>query len=378
VTGRRALDDALGTEAEALARAGLARTPLGKGPGIDLVSNDYLALARDPRVVGAAQAALARDGLGAGASRLLGGDRDEHRRLEEDLAALQHEAAGVLFASGGAANLGLLVALAGPEDLVVSDAGNHATLVDGIRLCGARRVIVRRGDPDAVHDALLRAPATRRRFVVVEGVHGMDGDLAPLAALADVCRRDDALLVVDEAHALGLVGPEGAGAVAAAGCEDVCVARVNPCGKALGGAGGVVTGSAALAAALHARARTFVFGTALPPSVAAGVREALRIARADTARRARPVTAARRFERAMGFDRAGGGALVPVVLGATDDAMRAAAGLTVRGFEVRAVRPPTVPEGTSRLRLSFHADHADDVPERLAAGLRELVGASRP
>lgn len=377
MTDRRSLDEALRAEIEGLAARGLVRRPLGLGRGLDVLTNDYLALARHPTVVAAATAALARDGLGAGASRLLGGDRDEHRLLEEAFARLQGEAAAALFPSGTAANVGLLGALAGEGDVVVSDVWNHASLVDGIRLCGARRVIVPHGDADAVHAALVKAPGTGRRFVVVEGVHGMEGDVAPLAALADVCRRDDALLVVDEAHALGLLGPDGAGAVAAAGCQDVVAARVNPCGKALGGAGGVVTASRAVIATLHARARTFLFATAVPPAVAAGVRAALELMRAEPARRARPLALARRFEAEVGVARAGGGALVPWIVGAPDDAVAAATALLARGFEVRAVRPPTVPDGTSRIRFSFHADHRDEDVARLVAAVREL-SAPRP
>ena len=378
MTDRRALDEALRAEIEGLAARGLVRRPLGLGRGLDVLTNDYLALARHPAVLSAATAALARDGLGAGASRLLGGDREEHRRLEEAFARLQGEEAAALFPSGSAANVGLLGALAGPDDLVVSDAWNHASLVDGIRLSGARRALVPHGDADAVHDALARAPAAGRRFVVVEGVHGMEGDAAPLAALAEVCRRDGALLVVDEAHALGLLGPDGAGAVAAAGCEDVVAARINPCGKALGGAGGVVTASRAVIATLHARARTFLFATALPPPVAAGVRAALEIMRAEPARRARPLALARRFERDAGIERTGAGALVPWIVGAPDDAVAAATTLLAQGFEVRAVRPPTVPDGTSRIRFSFHADHGDDAVARLAGAVRALAVARRP
>lgn len=378
MTDRRALDGALRAELEALAERGLVRAPLALGEGIDLLTNDYLGLSRHPAVIAAARHVLEREGLGARASRLLGGDHEAHRLLEDAFASLQSEEAAVLFPSGSAANVGLLGLLAGPADLYVSDALNHASLVDGIRLSGARRAIVPHGDVGAVDEALRDADGGGRRFVVVEGVHGMEGDAAPLGALADVCRRRGALLVVDEAHALGLLGPDGAGAVAAARCEDVVAARVNPCGKALGGAGGVVTASRAIAASLHARARSFVFATALPPSVAAGVHTALGVMRAEPARRARPLALARRFEAGVGAARRGDGALVPWIVGAPQDALAAAASLRARGYEVRAVRPPTVPEGTSRLRFSFHADHADGDVDGLLDAIGALAAGPRP
>lgn len=370
------LDAALAAELARLAARGLVRAPTTLGPGVDLLTNDYLGLSRHPAVVAAARTALERDGLGARASRLLGGDHEEHRLLEAAFATFQGAEAAVLFSSGSAANVGCLTALLSPQDLAVSDALNHASLVDGLRASGARRAIVPHGDADAVDEALRDAPATRRRFVVVEGVHGMEGDAAPLVALADVCRRRDAWLIVDEAHALGLLGEDGAGAVAAAGCADVVAARVNPCGKALGGAGGVVTTSRTVAQWLHGAARTLLFATAIPPAIAAGVRAALSIARSEPARRARPLALARRLERALGVPRPGDGALVSFVLGTPDAAMRAAASLREQGFEIRAVRPPTVPEGTSRLRFSLHADHTDADLDGLEAAIAAVRDGS--
>lgn len=372
------LDDELKAELSRFATQGLVRTPTERGGGVDLLTNDYLGLSRHPAVIVAARQVLEREGLGAGASRLLGGDHPEHRRLETAFVELQGTESAALFPSGSTANLGLLTALLRVDDLVVSDALNHASLIDGIRLSGARRVIVPHGDVDAVDRALHDACATGRRFIVVEGVHGMEGDAAPLAALADVCRRRDAQLIVDEAHSLGLLGPGGAGAVAAAGCADVVVARVNPCGKALGGSGGVVTASKAVVAWIHATSRAFIFATALPPTVAAGVCAAIGVMRAECARRARPLSLARRFERILGVPRTGDGALVPWVLGTPESALGAAADLRRQGFDVRAVRPPTVPEGTSRVRFSFHADHSDSDVDRLESALAARLNGVRP
>jgi 8-amino-7-oxononanoate synthase len=374
---RGSLDRDARAEVDRLARLGLARAPTGAGAGLDLVTNDYLGLRDDPRVLAAARAALERRGLGAGAARLLGGDHPEHRALEAAFARAHGEEAAVLFPSGSAANQGVLGALLRPGDLAVCDARNHGSLVDGVRLSRARRAIVPHGDVLAVEDALRKDAGGGRRFVVLEGVHGMEGDVAPLADLADVCRRLDALLVVDEAHAAGVVGPDGAGAAALAGVEDVVAARVVPLGKAFGGAGGVVTASAAVCDEVVHRARAYLFATALPPAVAAGVAEAHRLARAEPERRARATALARRLAGVLeeaGARVAGrGAAVVSWILGSAAAALDAAAALRARGVEARAVRPPTVPEGEARVRLSCHASPSDAEVERAAEALREAA-----
>ena len=378
MSGRRDLDAHARSLTDALAKKGLARAPVSI-EGIDVLSNDYLGLRRDERIGRVVAESHAKHGFGAGASRLLGGDFEEHRRLEADLARLQGEEAGVLFASGTAANIGVLTTLLLPGDLVVSDALNHGSIVDGIRLSGARRTIVSHGDVEAVEHALEADAGTGRRFAIVEGIHGMEGDLAPLRDLADVCRRRGALLIVDKAHSLGLLGADGAGAVAAAACEDVVAARVNPCGKALAGAGGVVTCSRAVADLLVHASRALALATALPPSVAAGVSEAVCIAREESWRRERALSLAASVRGrllAAGLSvRPGDGAIVVWILGTPEAAVSAAGRIRTAGFSCRAVRPPTVPEGTSRIRLSIHADLSDANADRLVSACLAGTGA---
>jgi 7-keto-8-aminopelargonate synthetase-like enzyme len=344
---------------------------------VDLVTNDYLSLRRDPRVAAAAARAVHAEGAGAGGSRLLGGDHSSHRRLEESLAAWQLEEGAVAFGSGTAANHGILGALLGPRDLAVSFVGNHASIVDGIRLSGCRKAVVPDGAAGAVEAALRDDPGGGERYVVVEGIHGMEGDRAPLADLADVCRRRGALLVVDEAHALGLLGPGGAGSVADAGVAGVVAARVNPCGKALGAAGGVVTCSRDVADLVWHRARALLFATALGPPAAAAAAEAAAIAQAEPWRRERALglaAAVRDRLRQLGQDARGdGGAIVPWVLGSNAEASRVAAELGRAGFAVHAVRPPTVPEGTARVRLSLHADLSDESLASLLHACEEVA-----
>jgi 8-amino-7-oxononanoate synthase len=253
--------------AELRAKAGLTRRLRPRGPAepvVDLAGNDYLGLSRHPDVVAAAAQALSAYGLGATGSRLVRGSTELHAALESDLAGWLGSAFALVYSSGYLANLGAVHALAQPGTLLVSDAHNHASLIDGCRLSRAETVVAPHADPDAVA-ALLAARPGRLAVVVTESVFSVDGDLAPLRELHAVARRHGALLLVDDAHALGVLGPDGAGGVAAAGLSgepDVVVTVTLS--KSLGGAGGVVAGSAALRQHLVDTGRTFIFDTALP------------------------------------------------------------------------------------------------------------------
>lgn len=377
---RAALDD--------LERRGLRRglEPFTRGQGtevevdgrrlVNFASNDYLGLALDGTLAEAAAHAARELGAGSGASRLVVGDSPLHRAVEEATADLLGAPAGILFGSGYAANTGLLPVVAGEGDVIVSDALNHASIVDGCRLSRARTLVVPHGDVDTLDQRLATADA-RRKIVVTETVFSMDGDVAPLADVAAVCARHGALLVLDEAHAFGVFGPRGAGVAAALGELPCDTVRVVTLGKAVGAHGAVVVGGAATVALLKNRARTFVYATAPPPAVCAAALAGLRrLATADDARARlwRNIDALGEGLRALGIRVRSESPIVPVVLGAPDRAMAAMDALRAAGVLVRAMRPPTVPEGTSRLRFTLSASHTLEHVDLALAALRALPG----
>jgi 8-amino-7-oxononanoate synthase len=366
-----------------LGQRGLLRTlePLASPQGavvriggqslVNFSSNDYLGLAADPRVARAFVAGLERWGVGAGASRLVVGDTEAHRRLEARLAAFEGTEAALVFNGGYPANLGLVQALVGRGDLVVSDALNHASLVDGCRLSRAEVAVVPHGDVDAVARALSR-DGFRRKLVVTEAVFSMDGDLAPLGDLAGVCARADAALLVDEAHATGVLGARGSGLCEAIGVRpDV---RMGTLGKALGGFGAYAATSRAVADLLVNRARSVVFSTTLPPALCEALVVAIDILETDPELRPRLWRNVRRFVdglRRLRFAAEPRSAIVPVILGTPERAVRASAFLRERGLLVKPIRPPTVPEGTSRLRFALSAAHTEAHVDRALQALEE-------
>lgn len=342
----------------------------------DFVSNDYLGLARDPRVVEAGREALARYGAGGRASRLLGGGTPLEERVERAVADWLGAQAALLFTSGYQANLGLIPSLVAAGDVVLSDERNHASLIDACRLARAAVRVFAHGDLEHLERELGRAAGARRRLVVTEGVFSMDGDAAPLAAMAGLCARHRAELVVDEAHAAGLLGSRerpGAGAFEAARAagapEEVLAARVVTGGKALGVAGAFVVGGTVLREHLVNRARTLLFTTAVPPAVSGALVASVELARGAHEAREAALAAARGLSAALGLPQPAA-AIVPFVVGSSRAATELATTLRRDGFDVGAVRPPTVPEGASRLRLVCHAGNTADEIERLAGRLR--------
>ncbi|MEU7827211.1 8-amino-7-oxononanoate synthase [Catellatospora sp. NPDC049133] len=362
-------------------RAGLRRElrpRAGDDALVDLAGNDYLGLARHPRVRSAAAAALDEYGLGATGSRLVRGSTDVHSALEAALASWLEAEQALVYSSGYLANLGAIRALCGPNTLLVADAHNHASLIDGCRLAGAETVVFAHGDPaDAAR--LLAAHPGRPAVVLTESVFSVDGDLAPLAELHAAVRAHGALLLVDDAHGLGVVGPAGSGGVVAAGISgqpDVIVTATLS--KALGGAGGVVAGPAALVRHLVDTGRTFIFDTALPPAIAAGVAAALDLARDGEPLRAvlrERAAAIRDTFRAAGLavtDPAGG--VVSVEASSAEQAWAWAGACRDKGVAVGCFRPPSTPDSRSRLRLTVNAGvPADDFARAL-----EIIVEVRP
>ncbi len=344
---------------------------LGGQSLLSFSSNDYLGLAADPRVARAFATGLERWGVGSGASRLVVGDTEAHRRLEARLAAFEGTEAALIFNGGYPANLGLIQALVGRGDLVVSDALNHASLVDGCRLSRAEVAVVPHGDVAAVSRELAR-DGFRRRLVVTDAVFSMDGDSAPLGPLAEVCARADAALMVDEAHATGVLGARGSGLCEATGIRpDV---RMGTLGKALGGFGAYAATTRPVADLLVNRARSVIFSTTLPPALCEAMVVAVDLLEHDPELRPRLWRNIRRFVdglRTLGLAAEARSAIVPVILGTPERALRAAAFLRERGLLVKPIRPPTVPEGTSRLRFALSAAHTETHVDRALQALEE-------
>jgi 8-amino-7-oxononanoate synthase len=374
-------------ETRSIERAGLLRsTRTVSGPQgpeialdgrrvINLCSNDYLGLANHPALLEAARQSLQEDGLSASSSRLIAGTMATHERAEQALASFMGMDQVLLFSSGYAANLTMLSGLLGPDDLVLSDSLNHASIIDGCRLSRARVAVFRHRDTEHARQLLREhREAARRAAIVTETVFSMDGDSAPLGELRALCDEFDAALCVDEAHALGVVGPSGRGLCAAR--EVLPDVLVGTLGKAFGTAGGFLAGPARLRLLVQSRGRPFVYSTAPPPSLAAAAVVATRlVARADATRTRLLAHAASLREglRSFGFEVAGGeAAVIPVLTGSIEATLEASQRLLEAGVFVQAIRPPTVPEGKSRLRVVPTASHTERHVERALQAFRAL------
>ena len=365
----------LGRRVRALESASEPEVVLDGRRVLCLASNNYLGLAAHPEVVEAAAEAARRFGAGAGSARLVTGGLVLHDELEARLAAFKGTEGALLFSSGYLANLGTVAALVRPGDVVFSDALNHASIIDGCRLSKADVHVYRHAEADHLAERLgawrRTAAATARALVVTDSVFSMDGDVAPLPEIAAACERHGAVLMVDEAHATGVVGPDGRGAVAGYGLEGRVGVVMGTLSKSLGAAGGFIAGSADLCAYLRNRARSFVFDTALPPPIVAAALAALDVLEREPER---PVRARALAARLAGGLRAAGygvadppAAVLPVVVGAPDAALGLSARLLDAGVLVTAIRPPSVPEGTSRLRATVMATHTDAQIDRAVA-----------
>jgi 8-amino-7-oxononanoate synthase len=367
---------------ERLARAARERRERGldrsicEPAGVDFCSNDYLGLRRDPRLAEAATRAAAEHGSGTGAARLLRGTTPHHEALEQELADWKGADACLLFNTGFQCNATLVPALVQPGDAVFSDALNHASIVDGCRMARARGAhlgVYRHLDLADLESQLGRWRGERPgglALVTTDAVFSMDGDAADLPGLLALCERHQALLLVDEAHATGLLGETGAGLAEHQGVKGKVPLLMGTLGKALGCFGAFVACDAPLREHLVNTCRGFIFSTALPAPVAAAAREAVRIARSELWRRDRALSHAAAIRGALGLA-ASHSAIVPVLVGDNGAAVRRATRLQRAGFDVRAVRPPTVPEGTARLRITTGAHLEEAQVEALIAALRE-------
>ncbi|MFA9460145.1 8-amino-7-oxononanoate synthase [Thiohalorhabdus methylotrophus] len=340
---------------------------------VDFSSNDYLGLARDPEVAEAARRALEAHGAGGAASRLITGDHPPYAELETELAALKGTEDAVVFGSGYLANLGILPALVDRHDLILADKLNHACLVDGARLSGARMVRFPHADTNALRARLERyRERARHCLLVTDSVFSMDGDLAPLRELAALAAEFDCWLMTDDAHGIGVVGG-GAGGTTAAGLDAEAVPlQMGTLSKAVGGYGGYLCTHGEVADLIRTRARSFIYTTALPPATVAGNTAGLRRIRNDPALCARPRALASRLCERLGLAEPAS-AIVPVVLGADRLALAAQEDLLEAGLLVQAIRPPTVPEGTARLRVTLRAPHTESDVEALAEALAPWV-----
>ena len=354
------------------------RVLLDGRPVLLLCSNNYLGLADHPRVREAAAEAAMRWGAGAGASRLVSGNMTAHRRLEEQLAAFEGTEACVLFGSGYLANVGIVSALAREGDVVFSDELNHASIVDGCRLARAETFVYRHCDVEHLEWGLQEAEG-RGSLIVTDGVFSMDGDVAPLEDIVELARHYDARVMVDEAHGTGAVGPGGRGAVAAAGVDDEVDVIVGTLGKALGSYGAYACCDEATARYLVNTARTLIFSTGLPPPAVAGAMAALELLREQPRRVEKLQRNASVLREALAAEglpvEDGETQIVPLVIGEASAAVAASERALARGVFAQAIRPPTVPEGTSRLRLAVMASHTGSELREAARILAVAVGA---
>lgn len=341
---------------------------------LNVSSNDYLGLAGDPRILRAAQNALAQFGWGAGASRLVTGQSAGYDELEAAIAEHKQAESALVFTSGYHANLGLVSTLVGADDLVVSDELNHASIWDACRLSRAKVGVYRHADPDDLARVLDRPGRYARRLVVTDSVFSMDGDVAPLPALLAVCERYGAVLLVDDAHGYGVLGPLGTGAVSAVGIRTDQVICMGTLSKAAASLGGYFAGPAVLRDALVQRARTLIYTTALPPAALAAAAAAVRLFPALEPQRAALAARAMRLRQglqALGFDTGRSTTqIVPILCGSEQAALHLMNRFQEQGILAVAIRPPTVPQGSARLRVSLSAAHTDEDVEHILSAVR--------
>ena len=356
-----------------------ARLRIGGREFVNFSANDYLGLAADSRLVEAAIQAAMKWGWGAGASPLVVGRTQAHAQLERRLAEFEETEAAILFSTGFAANQGAITALVGKGDAVFSDALNHASIVDGCRMSRAEVRVYAHADPSSLQKLLSTTSVSGRRLIVTDSLFSMDGDLAPLAELAELARTYDCMLMIDEAHATGVFGSNGRGVAEHLSCEDGIHIRVGTLSKALGGIGGFVAGSRTLTDWLANRARPYVFSTALPPAAAAAACAALDIVTFEPVRRetllSRAANLTGRLKRQGWNVGATRSQIIPLLIGEASQALTISAELAGHGYWAPAIRPPSVPAGEARLRISLSYAHDDSMTDGLVEALGRLKAA---
>jgi 8-amino-7-oxononanoate synthase len=364
-------------ELSELEKFGLRRR-LNPPTGIDLSSNDYLALSSHPLIKEQMAQAVLKSGCGATASRLLRGERSEFAQVEKSFASFKGTKSALYFNSGYTANIGVMTSFPKAEDIVFSDQFNHASLIDGLRLSPAKKIIFPHCNIKALKELIEKETCEGQKFLVTESLFSMDGDHAPLKEYAELCEKTNTALIVDEAHAVGVYGTYGTGLIEEIGVGKSVFLSINPCGKALGLSGAFVAGEDWAIDYLIQSARSFIFSTAPPPSLASALETSLSIISKEPQRRKELLDLSIYLRELLTFNEipipAGNSQIIPIVLGTNEVASRVALELQQRGFDVRAIRPPTVPIGTSRLRVSINITLDKSILKKFVNSLKELIG----
>ncbi|MBI4852437.1 MAG: 8-amino-7-oxononanoate synthase [Acidobacteria bacterium] len=364
-------------ELSELEKSGLRRR-LNPPLGIDLSSNDYLALSSHPFIKENMAQAVLKSGCGSTASRLLRGERREFAEVEKLFASFKGTKSALYFNSGYMANIGVITSFLNADDLVFSDQFNHASLIDGLRLSRAKKIIFPHCNLKALKELLEKETCLGQKFLVTESLFSMDGDQAPLKEYAELCEKTNTALIVDEAHAIGIYGPYGTGLIEETAIGDSVFLSINPAGKALGVSGAFVAGPDWAIDYLIQSARSFIFSTAPPPAIAAALETSLTIINKEPERRKQLLDIAIYLRELLILNEisipAGNSQIIPVVLGSNERASNIALKLQQAGFDVRAIRPPTVPVGTSRLRISLNINLDQNILREFTNTLKKVMG----
>ncbi len=368
------LQDRIKIHLDEIEAKGLTRK-LVSPKGIDLSSNDYLGLAKDERIKNAFIEGIKREGIGSTGSRLLRGERECFRKVEKQFAEYKATESSLYFATGYQANIGVLSAFLEKDDVVFSDESNHASLIDGMRLSGCRKIIFPHLDVSELEKLLKKTVCAKQKFLVTESLFSMDGTIAPLDKYAEICRETSTNLIVDEAHAVGIYGANGSGLIEQFGIEKDVFLSINTAGKALGVSGAFVAGSDSAIEYLINKCRSFIFSTAPLPAIADALKTAIEIVQNEKERREKLFELSQFFCDLLienQFDApADATQIVPIIIGESERAVKVAENLQVKGFDVRAIRPPTVPQGSSRLRVSLNVNLTEEILRDFVNELKE-------